>query len=90
MTDDIFKLTKEQQRAFNRLKKAHKDCVKLGIAFYNSYGTLGALDACKFNRRYFDDDPDGGIEEHGANENEFNLECNEWADDDHFFHPKVD
>lgn len=35
-------LSKEQQLAFNRLKKAYKDCDKLGVVLINQYGTLNA------------------------------------------------
>ncbi|HDZ04869.1 hypothetical protein LCGC14_0371130 [marine sediment metagenome] len=43
--EDIFDLTANQQRAFNRLKKAYKDCEKEGINFVNRYGSLYAYDA---------------------------------------------
>lgn len=46
MNGDLFavcKLTPEQQRAFNRLKKAYKDCAKAGIYFANNYGDLMAF-----------------------------------------------
>lgn len=38
----LFELEKEQQLAFNRLKKAYKDCAKLGVVLINQYGTLHA------------------------------------------------
>ena len=40
--ENLFDLNKEQQRAFNRLKKAYKDCEKLKVFFVNQYGTLNA------------------------------------------------
>lgn len=39
----VCELTPEQQRAFNRLKKAYKDCEKAGIYFANNYGDLMAF-----------------------------------------------
>ncbi len=41
----LLDLNKEQQRAFNRLKKAHKDCEKLGVLLVNEYGTMTAYDS---------------------------------------------
>lgn len=40
-----FSLTKEQLRAFGRLKKAHADCLKASIKFVNLYGTLTAFNS---------------------------------------------
>lgn len=40
----IFSLGKEQQKAFNRLKKAYKDCENLKILLVNQYGTIHAYD----------------------------------------------
>lgn len=42
---DLFELNKEQQKAFNRLKRAYKDCEKLGVFFVNQYGTLTAYNS---------------------------------------------
>lgn len=42
---DLFDLNKEQQKAFNRLKRAYKDCEKLGVLFVNQYGTLNAYNS---------------------------------------------
>ena len=81
-----FDLNAEQKRAFNRLKKAHKDCIDAGVIFYNNYGTIGALDSNKWSRY---DDARDGVPNDGQNiSNEFNLKCNEWADDRHYFHPQ--
>ena len=38
----LLELEKEQQLAFNRLKKAYKDCEKLKVNLVNQYGTLVA------------------------------------------------
>lgn len=38
----IFELEKEQQLAFNRLKKAYADCEKTKVLLVNQYGTLHA------------------------------------------------
>ena len=94
MTDsELFELTPKQQKAFNRLKRAHADCLRLGVRFYNSYGTLGAVDGAKFKDHFFGDDDgvDPSIPEGDAcNLNEFRLGCGEWADDCHWFYPKED
>lgn len=89
--DDQFVLTKEQRVAFKRLKLAHSDCLKLGIEFYNNYGNLGAVDARKFKRDFYNDrNAEGAILDEGNNrENEFSLECSEWCDDCHWFHPNT-
>lgn len=88
-TVDCFELTDAQQKAFNRMRRAHRDCIKLGIEFYNSYGTLGALDGKKFDQMAFDDREDEGAipEEDAYVRNQLTLECGEWADDPHWFHP---
>jgi len=41
---DIYQLTKEQQSAFNALKRAANKCEKLNIGFVNIYGTINAFD----------------------------------------------
>lgn len=86
----LFALTKEQKAAFNRLKKAHADCIRLGLVFYNNYGRLGAVDASKFEADFYNDtEKAGAIFDNGVNmETEFRLECESWADDNHWFHPK--
>ena len=38
----LLELEKEQQLAFNRLKKAYADCKKLKVELVNQYGTLYA------------------------------------------------
>lgn len=39
----VCELTTEQKKAFNKLKKAYKECEKAGIYFVNCYGDLMAL-----------------------------------------------
>jgi len=39
---ELLGLNKEQQKAFNRLKKAYADCKKLKVNLVNQYGTLYA------------------------------------------------
>lgn len=41
---NLLSLDDEQQKAFNRLKKAYADCNKLKILLVNQYGTLVAYD----------------------------------------------
>lgn len=89
MNGDLFAvcgLTPEQKRAFNRLKKAYKDCVKAGIYFANNYGDLMA-----FNKELVSGygdmcfRPDGKYEVvlHGGCPAESMRIANEWADDTH-------
>jgi len=40
----LLDLNTEQQKAFNRLKKAYVDCKKLKVELVNTYGTLQAFD----------------------------------------------
>lgn len=83
--DELFELTEKQRKAFLNLKKAYKECGKLGILFYNNYGTVGALDSKKLSN-YSDDD--SGIMDTGQNmNNEFKHPAGDsWADDTHYFH----
>jgi len=86
---DIFDLTEGQQRAFNRLKKAYKDCTKEGILFINNYGALQAVDK-KIISGYGDSTmtPKGIFElsthEAGSTHNSISI-ANEWADDEHLY-----
>lgn len=87
MTQEVFDLNPEQQKAFNRLKKAYKDCEKLGVLFVNIYGRLEAYDK-KMVNGYGDNTilPAGHIVDacfHRSG-NEFKI-TNEWADDSHVF-----
>lgn len=41
---EIYKLNKEQQKAFNALKRAVNKCEKLNIGFINIYGDITAFD----------------------------------------------
>lgn len=46
----LFDLEKEQQLAFNRLKKAYKDCERLKVLLVNQYGTIYA-----YNKKLIED-----------------------------------
>lgn len=68
------------------MRKALKDCEKSGLMMYNNYGTIGVCDKKRVAR--YDDQP--SEYKHGFNAynpNEVKLPCNEWADDQHYFHP---
>ena len=56
---DVCRLTKEQQRAFNRLKKAMRDCKRLEVYFANVYGTMLAFDKAKVSNYGFKEDLKG-------------------------------
>ena len=87
--DDLFTLTTAQKRAFERMRKAHADCLRLKVRFYNNYGHIGAVDGNKFNAGFYTD-KDDGIYDDGVNiRNEINNgDFVSWADDDHYFHSK--
>lgn len=82
----VCELTPEQQRAFNRLKKAYKDCEKAGIYFANNYGDLMA-----FNKKLVAGYGDMTMHADGEYEVVLDNVCpaesmriaNEWADDTH-------
>ena len=88
--DNLTDLTPDQQKAFNRLKKAYKDCDKLGILFVNRYSELYAFDSKKISG--FGDDRilAEGVEERSVYEitggNSISI-VSEWCDDDglHFY-----
>ena len=86
---EAFNLTKEQQRAFNRLKKAYIDCLSKGIYFINAYGTLLAINYDNFELAPYDDTfiERNSIEAYRCSvPNSFKIP-NEWTDDVHYFHP---
>lgn len=82
----VCELTAEQKKAFNKLKKAYKECEKAGIYFANNYGNLMAFDS-NLVAGYGDDSFSPG----GVYEVRLNYGCpahsikvaNEWADDTH-------
>ncbi len=91
--DELFELTPDQQRAFNRFKKAVKDCERLGVVFYCVLDNIGAIDGNKFDSfdPYDDEWREGGIENFGQNcLNEIsNGGFDSFADDNHYFHPRA-
>lgn len=82
----VCELTAEQQKAFNKLKKAYKECQKTGIYFANCYGSLMAFDK-KLVAGYGDCTmtPDGEytVELHNGCPADSMQIVNEWADDTH-------
>jgi hypothetical protein len=86
--DELFELTTDQGKAFDRLKKAVKECQKLNVFFYNNYGTLGAVDRAKI-KDYNDIKGDDGILDgvEAYNPNTIRIPADTWADDPHYFHP---
>ena len=106
MTEDeiaeLFELTPKQEKAFEALKKAHKECLKAGLKFYNVYGDLGVFDKKKIIAFGDESNLKSSCRIEGAGEgipsidcgvytNTFSLTCNEFADDDgsHYFFPKL-
>jgi len=82
---DLFILTPEQDKAFKALKVAFKKCKKAGLFMYNNYGQLGVADENRISE--YNDTPSPFADGYTAhNPNEFQLPCNEWADDPHYFH----
>ena len=85
---EAFDLTKEQQKAFNKLEKAYLDCISKGIYFINCYGALLAIDYAKFELFPYDDKcTPNSVESYKCTvTNSFKIP-NEWTDDAHYFHP---
>ena len=82
----VCKLTAEQKKAFNKLKKPYRECEKVGIYFANCYGDLMAFDN-KLVAGYGDDSmlPDGEYTvklSDGCPAHSIRI-ANEWADDTH-------
>lgn len=82
--NNIKELNPEQQKAFNRLKKALQDCKRSGIIFVNNYGDLNAYNG-KYVRGMVDSNSTCGENEiplsgYGAY-NSVTI-ANEWADDE--------
>lgn len=73
-------LTKEQQRAFNRFKKAYKDCKKAGVYFANNYGTIVAYDSDKVE--FYINALDGNSEELDFTDRDEYLCRNSFSADD--------
>lgn len=89
MDNRIFDLTPEQQKAFNRLKKAYSDCEKTGIYFFNNYGSLSAVDKNKIcgygdSKYYANGVSEISNHEVGEPVNSIKI-ANEWADDEHYY-----
>jgi len=86
---DIFDLTPNQQKAFNRLKKAYKDCQKEGVLFINNYGDLQAVDKkiiCGYgdSMMHANGVSEVSILEARTSPNSMKI-TNEWTDDEHFY-----
>lgn len=83
----FLELTDKQKVAFNKLKKAYKDCVSAGIILVNNYGHLEAYDN-KIVQGYADgsfydkdaEDVVNTIDFQAANSLRIS---NEWTDDTH-------
>ncbi len=87
-TDTAFQLNKKQQAAFNRLKKAYNDCMKLKMGVYNNYGIIGFFDTAKITDYNDNSDKVEAVYDNGQNHhNEIRSVCS-WADDTHYFHLK--
>jgi len=79
---DIYQLTKEQQSAFNELKRAANKCQKLKIGFVNLYGTITAFDTALIERFDVDANHEVDCGEYGYPSNSINnLGGDSYADD---------
>ena len=87
---DLFELKPDQKRALERMRRAYEDCIKLGLVFYNNFGSIGTVDKERFNPDFYNDiETDNAIYDDGLNMvNEINGLPVSWADDNHWFHPK--
>ncbi len=85
--ENKLKLNFKQKKAFERLKKCYLTCKDLGIEFYKSGNTLGALN--KKEKVLYNDNRNDGIKDRFQNcENEFEFNIPDWTDDEHYFHVK--
>jgi hypothetical protein len=88
---DIFELTEKQKKAFNRLKRAYKDCEKHGIFFFNCYGSLTAVNS-ELIQGYGDESslmhstPVDTVSTYEGSPLNYIKIPNEWADDEHMYH----
>lgn len=82
----VCELTAEQKKAFNKLKKAYKECEKAGIFFANNYGYLMAFDKNLVSGYGDDSMPPDGVYTvrltYGSPAESIKV-ANEWADDIH-------
>jgi hypothetical protein len=78
---EVYDLTPEQQKAFNRLTKAVKDCEKLKIGFVNVYGTIYAFDEKLVSHMDVDIQGDVPAIEFGYPPNSLKLGGDSHADD---------
>jgi hypothetical protein len=90
-TQELTELTPEQKKAFGRLKRAYKDCEKLGVLFVNRYAHLYAYD--KKRIKAYGDKTAGFPESEtipvmSASGGDCLKIAPEWCDDDncHLFH----
>jgi len=82
---NVTDLNPEQQRAFNRLKKAHADCLKLGVKFVNRYANLYALDSaliCGFGDTTFHAEGVSEVSVMDIPGGDSLAIAHQWADDD--------
>ena len=83
---NVLDLNPEQKKAFNKLKKAYKECEKLNILFVNEYGNI-----CAYDKKYVKDftdqinckNPDNAIETYGDKAINYIKSVDSWADDVH-------
>ena len=85
----LFDLTNEQQKAFNRLERAYKDCLESGVFFVNHHGSLQAYDCeliCGYGDHKFHAPgvSEASIDDIGETSNSIKIP-GEWADDEHYF-----
>jgi hypothetical protein len=79
---EVYDLTPEQQKAFNKLKKAANECAKLKIGFVNVYGTIHAFDSRLVSRMEVDIEGDVKAIDFGYPHNSLNnLGGDSFADD---------
>lgn len=79
---EIYKLNKEQQAAFNALKKAANKCHKLNIGFVNVYGAIYPFDQGIIKRFDVDANHEVPCSEYGYPSNCIdNLGGDSYADD---------
>ena len=85
----LFELTKEQQKAFNKLEKAFKDCLSFNLQLVNHYGNILAFDAKKISHYDAIEVENSICDTENLAQSFSALDLVSWTDDTTYFHPVI-
>ncbi len=83
---DVYQLNREQQKAFNALRRAANKCAKLNIGFVNLYGSVTAFDNDLIEAFGVDANYEISCMEHGYPPNYINNLGGDSFADDQYIH----